>query len=504
MSIMSNQEILRMENIKKSFGGVQALKGVEFSVRRGEVHALLGENGAGKTTLVNTLYGICQPDDGSICFCGRTVNIKSPKDAISLGIGMVHQHFKLIPALTVQENIILGLKTAGYPLLSFKKVQERLKVLSKQYGMEIDPKALVSELSIGERQRVEILKAIYRDAQLLILDEPTAVFSSQEVETLFTNIRLMIQDGRTVVLIIHKLDEVMEIAERITILRNGNRVGTLHKQEVTKNQLAKMMVGHEVELRRNGGQYEPGKKILEIRDLTAYRKDGRKALDGVNLDVREGEILAIAGISGNGQRELVDSILFKDSQINGEIWINGKPVNHLDTSSRFKAGLACIPEDRIGMGVLPGFSIAENLILGMHYHHPYTRHGLMQSPEIQRNAETLIKEFDIRTPSSYLQTRNLSGGNIQKVISAREFSKDPQILIADNPTMGLDIAATDYIHRKLIELKKQRRAVLLISEDLDEILELGDRIAVIARGRIVCVEEKGKLNREQIALKMTD
>jgi general nucleoside transport system ATP-binding protein len=502
--LQSGTEILRMVNIQKSFPGVHALKGVNFCARSGEVHALLGENGAGKTTLVNILYGTHQADSGSIFFSGQKVNIKSPRDAIRLGIGMVHQHFKLIPALSVQENIILGLKTSGYPVLKFREVQERLNRLSEQYSLEVDPKALVSSLTIGERQRVEILKAIYRNARLLILDEPTAVFTAQEVEGLFSNIHLLIEGGCTVILIIHKLDEVMEIAERITVLRYGSFVETISKEGASKKQLARMMVGHEVNYEHHASESRPGKAILEIKKLTTYREDGRKALDNVSLDVRSGEILALAGISGNGQRDLVNSILFKISKRSlGDILIGGHSIRHLDTSSRIKAGLACIPEDRLGMGILPDFPITSNLALGMHDRRPFARHGLIQHNELSKNADTLIDEFDIRTPSRNLPARNLSGGNIQKMVSARELSKKPQVLIADKPTIGLDIGATDFIRQKLVGLKEQRKAVLLISEDLDEIFQISDRIAVISRGRIVHIDKKENLNREMVGLKMT-
>lgn len=495
--------MLELTGIHKTFPGVQALRGVDLCVSKGEVHALLGENGAGKTTLMNIVYGLYQPDSGQIAFCGNEVKVGSPKEAISLGIGMVHQHFKVIPAFTVQENIIMGLKTKSYPMLNFREVQGRLAQLSERYGFQVQPEVLVSSLTIGEKQRLEILKAIYRDAKLLILDEPTTVLTVQEVQMLFSNIRMMIQDGRTVILISHKLDEVLDIADRITVLRNGGKIGTVNRREADKNQLARMMVGHDLILDFGLDAKKPGKPLLEVRHLTAFRKDGRKALDDVNLELREGEILGLAGISGNGQRELVDCILGINRRNSGDILLNNCPISKMDSRARFDAGLAHIPEDRFAMGILPSFPLFLNLILGLHRKRRFARYGMLKLKETKRNAEQQIAEYNIKTPSSLLPIKNLSGGNIQKVIIAREFSKEPQVLIADKPTIGLDVAATDYIHQKLLELKNQQRAILLISEDLDEIFQFSDRIAIITRGKIVSIDHKEHLNKESVGLQMT-
>lgn len=482
----SAQPIIEMRRIVKRFPGVIANSGVDFDLRQGEIHALLGENGAGKTTLMNVLYGLYQPEEGEIRINGRLVEFRSPLDAIASGLGMVHQHFMLVRTFTVAENIILGQTSPREPLLEdLKTVEARLKDLSERYGLEIDPSAPVWTLSVGEQQRVEILKALYRGADVLILDEPTAVLTPQEVDELLTILRRLAVEGKAVVFISHKLDEVLAVSDRITVLRDGKVVDTVIAGEVDKASLARRMVGRDVLLRVVKGEAQPGEVLLEIRNLAARNERGLPALRGVDLEVRGGEIVGIAGVAGNGQTELEEVVAGLRKATGGSVRVAGQDMTNCNPHRVGTCGLAHIPSDRYGMGLLDDFSVAENLVLERFDQFPFTRRGWLDWKAIRAEAARLAQRFDVRTPSIEIRAGTLSGGNAQKLVLARELARKPVVLLAAQPTRGLDVSAIEYVHRTLIEQRDAGIAVLLISTELDEILSLSDRIAVIYEGRII-------------------
>jgi len=494
--------ILEMREIIKEFGPLRANDRVNLKVKRGEIHALLGENGAGKTTLMNILYGLYQPTSGEIIFEGRPVRITSPREAIELGIGMVHQHFMLIPALTVAENIILGMKAGPGGLLDLEQASARIKELSRQYGLDVDPYAKVWQLSVGQQQRVEIVKALYRGARLLILDEPTAVLTPQEVRELFRVLKKFTQEGHTVIFISHKLDEVMSLCDRVTVLRAGRVIGTVETSNTSKEELARMMVGREVFFKVDKKPCCPGEVILELKGVEALDNKGLKALKGVSFSLCRGEILGIAGVDGNGQSELVEVITGLRKAIAGKVFLKGRDITNLPPRKILEQNVAHIPEDRHVRGLVMEMSIKENIILQTYYRPPFSKGFWLDWKTIKEHARRLIKEYDVRALSEEIPVKNLSGGNQQKVILAREVCRQPDLLIAMHPTRGLDVGATEYIHRRLVEERDRGAAVLLISTELDEILSLSDRIAVLYEGEIMGIVPGGEVDIEELGLMM--
>jgi len=493
---------LQLRGIVKRFPGVLACDGVDFDVCAGEVHALLGENGAGKSTLMKILYGLYQPDAGEISLNGQPLRIHSPTDAIKLGIGMIHQHFMLVDTLTVRENVALGLASSRGPVLDLDRVEARIRELSQTYGLHIDPRAPVWTLAVGERQRVEIIKALYRGAALLILDEPTAVLTPQEVDDLFVTLKQMARDGHSLIFISHKLHEVITISNRITVLRSGQLVGTTANDGVTRAQLARMMVGRDVLLERQRTPVTLGEVLLDIRNVSALGVTGQPALRTVSLQIRSGEILGVAGVSGNGQRELAEVIAGLRPATTGSVHLGQTEITRWPTGRRTANGLAYIPEERMHDGVIQDFSIAENLILQDHSRPPFSRRTFLNFKAISQRSWQLVRDFQVKTPTIATKIKSLSGGNIQKVIMARELARQPRVLVAAQPTRGVDIGATEYIHQRLLDQRAQGTATLLISEDLDEILALCDRIAVLYEGRIMGVVERAQATAEQLGLLM--
>lgn len=492
---------IRMEGITKRFPGVVANRGIDFSVLKGEIHALLGENGAGKTTLMKILNGLYQPDVGQIWIDGQRVNVRSPRDAIDLGIGMLHQHFMLVQSHTVAENIILGLDTPRFSL-HLGQVEKDIARLAEHYHLQVDPRAKIWQLSVGEQQRVEILKALYRGARILILDEPTAVLTPQEAQELFKTLRSMVSEGHTVVFISHKLGEVMSVANRITVLRRGEVVDTVFVSQTNKEDLARMMVGREVLFRLRKRESEPGDVVLEIDGLTALSDRGLEALRGVSLTVRSGEILGVAGVAGNGQRELAEAIVGLRPVTGGRISVAGADVTNRPPREVMDRGVGYIPEDRIGSGLVVNLSVAENLILKCYREPPICSGFFLDGDAISAHAEELVQAYDVMTPGIDTRTRLLSGGNLQKLILAREISSRPSLMVAVHPTRGLDVGATEAVRRLLLEQRDSGAGIVLISEDLDELLSMSDRIAVLYEGRIMGVVESEGARVEALGLMM--
>jgi ABC-type uncharacterized transport system ATPase subunit len=495
--------VLELRGITKSFPGVLANDHIDLNLQKGEIHALLGENGAGKTTLMNILYGLYKPDEGEILVAGKTTEIQTPNDAISLGIGMVHQHFMLVPVMTVAENVMLGIEpTRAGVFLDEARVANRIREISEAYGLEVDPETYVKDLSVGIQQRVEIIKILYREADILILDEPTAVLTPQEVEGLFRILRTLIDKGKSIIFITHKLKEVMELADRITVLRAGRTVGTVTPDEVNPEKLASMMVGREVNLVVRKKPAHPGDVALAVHDLVVRDQRGNTAVSGATFDVRKGEVLGIAGVQGNGQTELVYALTGLLPFVSGELQLLGEVVHRLTPRGVMERGIAHVPEDRQRHGLVLSFPIYDNLVLCTYYLPPFARGMELQEKTIVENGEKLAKEFDIRTPSVYLSASSLSGGNQQKVIVAREFSRPIQLLVASQPTRGLDVGSIEYIHNRIIQKRDEGTAVLVVSSELDEIMALSDRIAVMYRGRIMGIVEASKTDKEYLGLLM--
>ncbi|HHY39609.1 MAG TPA: ABC transporter ATP-binding protein [Clostridia bacterium] len=494
--------ILEARGITKTFPGVKANDHIDIQLRRGEVLAVLGENGAGKTTLMNILYGLYQPDEGEIRLYGKPVRVDSPKAAIDLGIGMIHQHFMLIPNFTVLENIILGMPSPREPLLDLKYAKSKVVELSKKYGLSIDPDAMVWQISVGAQQRVEIIKALYRGAEILILDEPTAVLTPQEAQDLFAVLKTLKAQGKSVIFISHKLDEVMEVSDRVTVLRDGKVIGTVNTRETNTQELARMMVGREVLFKIGKKPACPGTVALELEDVWVLNEKKLPALKGVSLQVRSGEILGIAGVDGNGQTELAEVITGLRRAIKGNVKMFGEDVTNQTPRPLIERGLAHIPADRRRQGLVLDFSIAENMILETYYRHPFARRWILRHDVIRNNAKELIRQYDVRTPGYQVPAKNLSGGNQQKVIIAREFSRAPKILIAVQPTRGLDVGATEYVHRSLLEQRDKGVAILLISTDLEEVRNVSDRLAVIFGGQIMGIVDPATTPIEEIGMMM--
>ena len=486
-SLPEKQRISKMEmlGIVKRFPGVLANDHVDFSVHSGEVHALLGENGAGKSTLMRILYGLYRPDEGRILIDGSPVQIESPHDAIRIGIGMIHQHFMLVPTLTVAENVALGLASSRGPLTDLDVVSKRIQMLAEMYGLQVDPNAYVWQLAVGQQQRVEIIKVLYRGAALLILDEPTAVLTPQEVQDLFVTLHQMVKDGHALIFISHKLQEVVDISDRVTVLRDGRSIGSRPIGDTTKEELARMMVGREVGFKPERAEKSEGEIRLALKDVWANSDLGTPALKGVNLELRSGEILGVAGVSGNGQRELAQVITGLRPTTQGAVLLGQKEIAKKSPGEILALGLSYIPEERMRDGMIREFTVAENLILREHGKKPYSRLGFLDFQRISRQSLEMIERFNVKTPSQDTPVKNLSGGNIQKLLLARELSRKPKVLVAAQPTRGVDIGATEYVHHRLLEQRSEGTAILLISEDLDEILTISDRIIVIYEGEIM-------------------
>jgi simple sugar transport system ATP-binding protein len=475
---------LELRGITKRFGPLVANDGIRLSVAPGQVHALLGENGAGKTTLMNVLYGLTQPDEGEIVIDGKPAKFGSPKDAIAAGIGMVHQHFMLVPVFTVAENVTLGIEEAGRAgLLDRRKTRRDVRELSHRYGLDVNPDALVEELPVGIQQRVEIVKALVRQANVLILDEPTAVLTPAETEELFRIIRQLRDGGTSVIFISHKLREVQSIADTITVLRRGKVVGQ-RTPPATEEDLASLMVGRDVQLRVSKAPARPGEVVLNVSDLTVAGEHGDLPVHGLSFDVRAGEILGIAGVQGNGQTELCEALMGLRPTVAGSVTLNGRDLTRETPRQRLRAGVAYVPEDRKEDGLVGPFSVSENLILDMYDRPPFASGLNLKLPEITRNAAERITEFDIRTGSPATPAGTLSGGNQQKVILAREVGREHKVLIASQPTRGLDVGSIEFVHRRIVEQRDHGVAVIIVSSELDEIYALADRIAVMYEGKI--------------------
>ena len=495
--------ILDMTGITKSFPGVLANDRIDFTLDRGETHVLLGENGAGKSTLMNILYGLYQPDRGRIRLGGRDVHLTGPGEAIRRGIGMVHQHFMLAPVMTVVENIVIGREMTRFgPLLDMKKASRRVRELSEQYGLAVDPSKVVGSLPVGIRQRVEILKALYRNADLLILDEPTAVLTPEEADTLFQTMNALKRMGKSIIFITHKLNEVMRTADRITVLRRGRVVGRTNPGKTTESQLATLMVGRQIGPVVGARGSRPGKTILSVRNLTIMDEQDRITVNDVSFDIRAHEILGLAGIQGNGQTELAEALTGLSRCLRGTVTIDGQNVTNYSPRRGRMRQVGHIPEDRHGRGMVETYCLADNLVLNQYDRPPFSRYGFLKRSSILDHAKRMMKEYDIRAPGVLTNIGSLSGGNQQKAVAAREFTRSERLLIACQPTRGLDVGSAEYIHQRLLEKREQGLAVLLISTELDEILSLSDRVAVMFRGRIRATFDTAATTREEVGFQM--
>ncbi len=498
----AGHHVLEVEGITKTFPGVVANRSVSFDLAEGEIHCLLGENGAGKTTLVNIIFGLYRPDEGTVRVRGREVSFSSSADAIAAGIGMVHQHFQLVPTLTVLENVVLGAETVRHGVLELGAARRTLNDLSDRYGLPVDPDALVGDLSVGIRQRVELLKALYRDADILILDEPTAVLTPNEVDEFLTMVRELVGLGKSIVFITHKLREVSQVADRITILRHGEVVGRTTPAETTEAELASLMVGRQVSFTVDRGVSRPGDVVLEVRDLTVEDNRGHTAVHDCSFEVRAGEIYGIAGVEGNGQRELVEALAGMRPIVSGEVRLEGRTLVGLGPRRIAELGVGHIPEDRTRHGLIGPFSVADNLVLNRYHRRPYARGLVRNRSEVSRHAEDLVATFDIRTPGVDVPVAQLSGGNQQKVVVARELSRPLKVLLVAQPTRGLDVGSIEFIHRRLIEIRDRGCAVVLVSAELDEVLSLADTVGVLYRGQVVASMPASEADRHRVGLLM--
>ncbi|MGD0017819.1 MAG: ABC transporter ATP-binding protein [Candidatus Limnocylindrales bacterium] len=494
---------LEMRGITKRYPGVVANDHIDLDVRRGEIHALLGENGAGKTTLMNVLYGLARPDEGRILLDGEPVQIAGPADAIARGISMVHQHFMLIPVLSVAENVILGSETmAGPVFVDRAEASRRIGELARRFGFDLDPDARVSSLSVGLQQRVEILKALYRETRILVLDEPTAVLTPQETEEIFALLRRLADDGRSIIFISHKLYEVLEVADRITVIRRGKVIGERKPSETTEGELAELMVGREVELTVDRGTSHPGQRMLRVEDLRVADDRRHEAVPGVSFDIRAGEILGVAGVAGNGQDELVEAIVGLRKPLGGRVTLEGLDVTGFSPRRMNEAGVGYVPADRHRFGLILAFPVYDNLVLTSYYRPPFARGFIREDDAILDSARAQVERFDIRTPGVEVPTATLSGGNQQKVIVAREFDRPLKLLVLDQPTRGLDVGSIEFIHRQVIAKRDAGTAVLLVSAELDEVLEISDRIVVMYRGRMVAELDGRTADKSDVGLYM--
>jgi len=495
--------VLELRGITKQFPGVLANDHVDFDLHRGEIHALLGENGAGKSTLMNILYGLYHPDEGAILINGKRVSIDSPRAAIDQGIGMVHQHFMLVPVMTVAENIVLASEPRrGGMLLDYDAAVRRVRDLASGFNFAINPDSKVQSITVGQQQRVEILKALYRGAEILILDEPTAVLTPQEADELFAILQTLRREGMSIIFISHKLREVLEIAERITVLRRGKRIDTVPREGATQDALARLMVGREVLLRVDKTTAEPGEPLLTVEDLSVVDDRGLQAVRGVSFEVGAGEIVGIAGVDGNGQTELIDALTGLRMPESGRVLVGDRELTNANAHKHLDSGMGHIPEDRHRRGLVLDFTLAENLALHDYDKQPFSRFGWLRPGRMVAGARRLLKEFDVRGGGPQTRASALSGGNQQKVVVAREVNRDPRVLIAAQPTRGLDVGAIEFVHRRLVEERDEGRAVLLISLEIDEILSLSDRILVVYEGQIV-EEYQPDVTEQQLGIAMT-
>ncbi len=499
--------MIELKNITKRFGAVLANDHISFKVPAGTIHSIVGENGAGKSTVMRIAYGFYTADEGEILVNGQVREIRSPHDAIALGIGMVHQHFMLVEPMTVAENIVLGSEPGNAAALDLKKASAEIRKLSDEFKLSVDPNATIETLSVGQQQRVELLKALYRHAELLILDEPTAVLTPQEVEEFFVILRRMREQGKTIVIITHKLSEVLAISDDVTVMRDGKVVGNVKTSETNAAELARMMVGREVLLRVEKPEAKPGAAVVSTRGLTILGRDGSKRVNDVSFEVKAGEIVGIAGVEGNGQTELIEALagLIPSSHVSGSVSFEGKDISNADARQRKELGIAHIPEDRHRRGLLLDFSLAENTILGVHYRRPAVSADgiLLDQKGIQDRTAQVIRDFDVRPPNPDLPARALSGGNQQKLIIGREFGLPPRLLLVSQPTRGVDIGAIEFIHRKIVALRDEGCAVLLVSAELEEVTALSDRLLVIHNGQIVGEVDPKVTTNEEIGLMMT-
>lgn len=496
------EKVIEMKGITKVFPGTIANEDVDFDLLKGETHVLLGENGAGKTTLMNILYGLYQPEKGEVYVNGQLAKITNPNDAIKLGIGMVHQHFMLVNNFTVAENIVLGREPKKGLKIDINKAIKDVEEISKKYGFSIDPKAVIENISVGQQQKVEILKALYRGAQILILDEPTAVLTPQEIDELAVIIENLKKEGKSVILITHKLKEVMKMSNRVTIIRRGKVTGIVKTSETNIDQLAELMVGRKVNLVVDKEQAKLGKEILRVENLVAKDSRGLNVVDGVNITVNAGEIVGIAGVDGNGQSEFIEAITGLRKPESGKVVLSGKDIYGKSTREIIDSGLGHIPEDRHKRGLILKYSLFENGILGLQHKKPFSKGIVMDYKAIRKHCKKLIEEFDVRTPSDEVNASALSGGNQQKFIAAREISKDPELLIASQPTRGVDVGAIEYIHKRLVQERDNGKAVLLVSLELDEIMALSDRIAVMYDGKVVDILDRKDATEQKLGILM--
>ena len=499
---MGKIKSMEMLNITKKFPGVIANDNVNLKIESGEILALLGENGAGKTTLMNILYGLYHPNGGQILINDQEIKINSPQKALELGIGMVHQHFMLVPSLTVTENVALGIKFKNKFSMDLDKVAEKISLLSAQHNLNIDPELLISDLSVGERQKVEIIKALYFDANVLVLDEPTAALTPQETDHLIQWLRSVIKEGMGVIFITHKLNEVMQVSDRVEVLRNGKNVFSTQTSKTNIDQLARNMAGREVKLATAERKNDFGDIIIELEDVWAKNERGLDALRGVNLKIRKGEIMGIAGVSGNGQKELAEALTGLQKIYKGDIKFKGESIANKSVQSIIDRGMGFVPEDRLHMGTIPGFKVKENLILKDYLRRPFSKIFLLDRTYINEYCRSTVDEYNVKCPNINTATHALSGGNIQKVILSRELKRKPDALIASYPIRGVDIAAVQYIHEKLLEARDNEMGILLITEELDELINLSDRIAVIYEGRILDVIETAEADKSKLGLLM--
>jgi ABC-type uncharacterized transport system ATPase subunit len=502
MSAADPVPVLEVRGITKTFPGVIANEDIDLTLNQGEIHCLLGENGAGKSTLVNVIFGLYQPDEGTVELGGKEISFSGVRDAIQHGIGMVHQHFQLIPVFTVTENVILGDEITEGPFLAMKEARRRIEEIEEQYGLVVDPDAKVGDLSVGQQQRVELVKALFRDADILILDEPTAVLTPGEVDEFFTVVRNLVDHGKSIIFITHKLREVLAVADRITVLRNGRVAGTADPATATQQSLANLMVGRDVVFEVEKGEARPGEVTLSVKGLSVDDNRGVQTVNGFSVEVRSGEIFGIAGVEGNGQRELVEAIAGMRRKVGGHVEILGLDATKMSPRQITSLGVGHIPEDRNKHGLVSSYSVANNMVLDKYYEAPFAKRWIRNPKAIREEAVRLVEQFDVRTPSVDVPIETLSGGNQQKVIVARELTGEPDLLLVAQPTRGLDVGSIEYIHRQILDLRDRGAAVLLVSAELDEILSLSDRIGVMFRGQLVGVCDAVDTTREQLGYLM--